>query len=86
MNHKTERLLPEKTKDIEDVLQVNLMGTIYGIKYFIPGMLKQKDECYIINSSAGAGIILSAYCLLGILPTILSKSPLMKSWRVLLPT
>lgn len=45
------------TKDIEDVLQVNLMGTIYGIKCFVPLMLKQNDECYIINSSAGAGLL-----------------------------
>lgn len=52
-----DRTADDRTKDIENVLQVNLMGTIYGIKCFVPLMLKQKDECYIINSSAGAGLL-----------------------------
>lgn len=55
----------QSTHDIEQVLEVNLMGTIYGIKNFVPIMLNQKDECFIINTSAGAGLLtgpgLSAY-------------------------
>ncbi len=55
----------QSTTDIEEVIQVNLMGTIYGIKTFIPIMLKQNDNCYVINTSAGAGLLtgagLSAY-------------------------
>lgn len=61
-------LLPiweQSTDDIKDVLQVNLLGTIYGIKAFLPIMLNQGDECFIINTSAGAGLLtgpgLSAY-------------------------
>lgn len=58
-------LWSQPTQDIEQVLQVNLMGTIYGIKNFVPIMLKQQDECFIINTSAGAGFLagegLSAY-------------------------
>ncbi len=50
---------------IEKVLRINLFGTIYGIKVIVPIMLKQKDECYIINTTAGAGLLtgqgLSAY-------------------------
>lgn len=52
-------------EDIEQVLQVNLMGTIHGIKTFVPLMLEQNDDCFIINTCAGAGLLtgagLSAY-------------------------
>lgn len=41
------------------------MGTIHGIKTFVPIMLRQDDECFVINTSAGAGLLtgagLSAY-------------------------
>ena len=41
------------------------MGTIHGIQTFVPIMLKQKEICHIINTSAGAGFLtgqdLSAY-------------------------
>lgn len=52
-------------EDIQEVLQVNLMGVIHGIKIFVLIMLKQADECHVINTSAGAGFLagcgLSAY-------------------------
>ncbi len=52
-------------EDIEQVMQVNLMGTIHGIRTFVPIMLHQNDECFVINTSAGAGLLtgagLSAY-------------------------
>lgn len=55
----------QATESIEKVIDVNLLGTLYGIKAFVPIMLKQNDECYIINTSAGAGLLtgkgLSAY-------------------------
>lgn len=58
-------LWTQTTANIEKVLRVNLLGTIHGIKAFVPAMLKQTDQCYIINTSAGAGLLtgagLSAY-------------------------
>lgn len=55
----------QTTESIEKVIHVNLFGTMYGIKAFVPIMLKQNDECYIVNTSAGAGLLtgkgLSAY-------------------------
>lgn len=55
----------QPAQDIRLVIDVNLMGVIYGLQSFIPIMLNQKDECFIINTSAGAGLLtgqgLSAY-------------------------
>lgn len=50
----------QSTEDIEQVLQVNLMGTIHGIKTFVPIMLRQNDECFVINTGAGAGLLTGA--------------------------
>lgn len=47
-------------QDIEHLLQVNLMGVIYGVREFIPLMLKQKDESHIINTASAAGLHTSA--------------------------
>ncbi|MFW9874282.1 MAG: SDR family NAD(P)-dependent oxidoreductase [Candidatus Thorarchaeota archaeon] len=41
----------------EFVLGINLMGVIYGIKTFIPIMLKQGNECHIVNTSSIEGVI-----------------------------
>jgi NAD(P)-dependent dehydrogenase (short-subunit alcohol dehydrogenase family) len=58
-------LWEQRTDSIENVLRVNLFGVIHGIKAFVPVMLAQNDQCYIINTSAGAGLLtgrgLSAY-------------------------
>lgn len=55
----------QSSSSIENVLRVNLLGTIYGIRAIVPIMLKQNDQCYIVNTSAGAGLLtgpgLSAY-------------------------
>ncbi len=42
------------------VLGVNLMGTIHGIKTFVPIMEKQNTKCHIINTSSSAGIGIGA--------------------------
>jgi len=47
-------------QDIEHLLQVNLLGVIYGVREFIPLMLKQKDKCHIINTASAAGLHTSA--------------------------
>ena len=43
--------------DFEWVIGVNLWGTIYGVHTFLPIMLEQGDECYIVNTSAGSAFI-----------------------------
>jgi len=44
-------------KDWEQVLGVNLWGVLHGIHTFIPIMLKQGNECHIVNTSSIEGII-----------------------------
>jgi len=44
-------------KDWEFVLGVNLWGVIYGIHTFIPIMIKQDTECYVVNTSSIEGIL-----------------------------
>jgi NAD(P)-dependent dehydrogenase (short-subunit alcohol dehydrogenase family) len=39
------------------VLGVNLMGVIHGVRAFVPIMLKQGDECHIVNTSSIAGLL-----------------------------
>jgi len=43
-------------KDWKWVLGVNLWGVIYGIRVFVPIMLKQDIESYIINTSSIEGL------------------------------
>ena len=43
--------------DWEWLIGVNLWGVIYGIKVFMPIMLRQNTECYIVNTSSMAGLI-----------------------------
>jgi NAD(P)-dependent dehydrogenase (short-subunit alcohol dehydrogenase family) len=43
--------------DFQWVIGVNLWGTIYGVNTFLPTMLEQGDECYIVNTSAGSAFI-----------------------------
>ena len=39
------------------VLDVNLWGVIHGIRAFVPIMLKQGNECHIVNTSSLEGLI-----------------------------
>lgn len=43
--------------DLEWVVGVNLWGVIYGVRIFVPIMLKQDTKCHIINTSSLAGLI-----------------------------
>jgi NADP-dependent 3-hydroxy acid dehydrogenase YdfG len=43
--------------DWEWVIGVNLWGVIYGIQTFIPIMIQQDSESYIVNTSSMAGIM-----------------------------
>lgn len=42
--------------DWEWVLGVNLWGVIYGVRIFTPLMLKQNNECHIVNTASMAGL------------------------------
>lgn len=42
--------------DWEWILGVNLWGVIHGIYFFIPIMLKQDSECYIVNTASVSGL------------------------------
>jgi NAD(P)-dependent dehydrogenase (short-subunit alcohol dehydrogenase family) len=43
--------------DWEWVLGVNLWGVIYGVRTFVPIMLKQNEESHIVNTASIAGLI-----------------------------
>jgi len=43
--------------DWEWILGVNVWGVIHGIHVFVPIMLKQDIECYIVNTASMAGLI-----------------------------
>ena len=42
--------------DWEWVINVDLWGVIHGVRTFVPIMLDQGDECYIVNTSSIAGL------------------------------
>lgn len=43
--------------DWQWVLGVNLWGVIHGVQTFVPIMLKQRDECHVVNTASIAGLI-----------------------------
>src|ERR1051325_4326893 len=43
-------------EDWQWVLGVNLWGVIHGVRTFVPVMLKQADECHIVNTASMAGL------------------------------
>jgi NAD(P)-dependent dehydrogenase (short-subunit alcohol dehydrogenase family) len=51
---------PAWSATLEDwkwVLDVNLMGVVNGIRSFVPRMLKQNDECHVVNTASVAGLL-----------------------------
>ena len=44
-------------EDWEFVLGINLMGVIYGIRTFIPIMIKQDIECHVVNIASIEGLL-----------------------------
>jgi NAD(P)-dependent dehydrogenase (short-subunit alcohol dehydrogenase family) len=53
-------------EDWQRVLGVNLMGTIYGVHFFVPRMLRQGRPAHIVNTASAAGLVAAAqmapYC------------------------
>lgn len=47
--------------DWEWTIGVNLWGVIHGVKVFTPLMLAQNNECHIVNTSSGAGLIVGGF-------------------------
>jgi NAD(P)-dependent dehydrogenase (short-subunit alcohol dehydrogenase family) len=43
--------------DWQWVMGVNLWGVIHGIRAFVPLMLKQADECHIVNTASIVGLV-----------------------------
>ncbi|MHB8575800.1 MAG: SDR family NAD(P)-dependent oxidoreductase [Dehalococcoidia bacterium] len=43
--------------DWQWVLGVNLMGVIHGLRSFVPIMLKQGDDCHIVNTASVWGLV-----------------------------
>jgi len=50
-------LLSTTLHDWEWTLGVNLWGVIYGVHYFLPIMVKQDEECRIVNTASVAGLM-----------------------------
>ncbi|MFX1371878.1 MAG: SDR family NAD(P)-dependent oxidoreductase [Promethearchaeota archaeon] len=42
------------------IINVNFWGVIHGIRNFVPIMLKQQNECHILNTSSLAGLMSGA--------------------------
>ncbi len=53
-------------EDWQRVLGVNLMGTVHGIHFFVPRMLRQGRPAHVVNTASGLGLLASAqlapYC------------------------
>lgn len=46
-------------KDIDYIMDSNLYSIVYGLKVFIPIMLKQDTDCHIVNTASVAGLLTS---------------------------
>ena len=48
--------------DWEWVIGVNLWGVLHGIRVFVPIMLDQDTDCYIVNTASVAGLLNHNFC------------------------
>jgi NAD(P)-dependent dehydrogenase (short-subunit alcohol dehydrogenase family) len=54
----TRKTIWESTlADWEWVININLWGVIHGVRIFVPMMLQQQTECYIVNTASSVGLI-----------------------------
>jgi NAD(P)-dependent dehydrogenase (short-subunit alcohol dehydrogenase family) len=53
-------------EDWQRVLGVNLMGTVHGVHFFVPRMLRQGRPAHVVNTASGLGLLagaqLAPYC------------------------
>ncbi len=47
-------------EDWQRVLGVNLMGTVHGVHFFVPRMLRQGRPAHVVNTASGLGLLASA--------------------------
>ena len=50
-------ILEEPMLDWDWSYNVNVKGLVHGIKAFVPAMIKQDKECYILNTASIAGML-----------------------------
>lgn len=50
-----------EAQELDSVMKINLMSVVYGLTVFIPTMIKQKEECYVVNIASGAGLHTGPY-------------------------
>jgi NAD(P)-dependent dehydrogenase (short-subunit alcohol dehydrogenase family) len=60
------RIEDTRLEDWERVLGVNLMGTVHGVHFFVPRMLRQGRPAHVVNTASGLGLVagaqLAPYC------------------------
>ncbi|TFG30488.1 MAG: SDR family NAD(P)-dependent oxidoreductase [Promethearchaeota archaeon] len=71
------------------IMDVNLWGVIHGVRTFIPIMLKQDNECHIVNTASLSGLmaneigqgmyIVTKYGVIGLTEIIAKELSLLKS-------
>ncbi|MBD3327818.1 SDR family NAD(P)-dependent oxidoreductase [Candidatus Peregrinibacteria bacterium] len=44
------------SQEWQNVINVNLLGVVNGIRAFLPNMIASKEKCHIINTSSAAGL------------------------------
>lgn len=44
-------------EDLQRTVGVNLLGTMYGLHYFLPRMLEQGRRGHVVNTASGAGLV-----------------------------
>ncbi len=50
------QLWEQTEDDFEWLMRVNQWGIIHGIRHFVPQMIKQGDDCHIVNTSSMASM------------------------------
>jgi NAD(P)-dependent dehydrogenase (short-subunit alcohol dehydrogenase family) len=55
-----------RLEDWQKIINVNLMGVIHGVHFFVPRMLKQGRPAHIVNTASMAGLVanpkMAPYC------------------------
>ena len=46
-------------KEYERLIGVNLLSVVHGLRAFVPLMIQQADECHVINTASGAGLMVT---------------------------